>query len=68
MPSALAVLRLITNSYLVERLYRQVGRFLALEDAIDVAGTLSELSDNVSPIGDQATATAIEAAGINRRQ
>ena len=37
-PSALAVLRLITSSNLVGCLHRKVGRLLALEDAIDVAG------------------------------
>ena len=33
-PSALAVLRLMTSSNLVGCLYRKVGRFLALEDAV----------------------------------
>jgi hypothetical protein len=38
------------------RLYRQVGGFLALEDAIDVAGGTSILVDPIRPIGDQAAA------------
>jgi hypothetical protein len=42
-PSALAVLRLITVSYLVGALHRQVGRLLASEDAIDVLGRLTVL-------------------------
>ena len=37
-PSALAVLRLIDQLELGRRLHRQVGRLLAFEDAIDVAG------------------------------
>ena len=36
------------------RLHRKVGRLLALEDAIDVAGRAPELVDHISPIGDQA--------------
>ena len=36
------------------RLHRQVGRLLALEDAVDVAGRAPELVENIRPIGDQA--------------
>ena len=36
------------------RLHRQVGRLLALEDAVDVAGRAPVLVDHVRPIGDQA--------------
>ena len=36
------------------RLHRQVGRLLALEDAIDVAGREAVLVDDIRPIGDQA--------------
>src|SRR5262249_28082654 len=36
------------------RLHRQVGRFLALEDAIDVAGSAPVLVEEIRPIGDQA--------------
>ena len=36
------------------RLHRQVGRLLALEDAIDVAGGAPVLVDEIRPIGDQA--------------
>ena len=53
-PSALAVLRLIDQLVLGRRLHRQVGRLLALEDAIDVAGRAPELVDQIGPIGDQA--------------
>ena len=36
------------------RLHRQVGRLLALEDAIDVAGRAPVLIGQIGPIGDQA--------------
>ena len=44
-PSALAVLRLIDQLVLGRRLHRQVGRLLALEDAVDVAGRAPVLVD-----------------------
>ena len=47
-PSALAVLRLMTSSTLVGCCDRQVGRLLALEDTIDVAGRAPVLVDFVS--------------------
>jgi hypothetical protein len=43
------------------RLHRKVGRLLALEDAIDVAGRLTVLVDVIRPIGGQAAGG--EAAG-----
>ena len=43
------------------RLHRQVGRLLALEDAIDVAGRAPVLVDQIGPIGDQAAAGDEEA-------
>ena len=46
-PSAFAVFRLITNRELGRRLYRKVGRFLALEDAVDVRSRLSVQIDRV---------------------
>ena len=36
------------------RLHRQIGRLLALEDAIDVAGRAPVLSSVIRPVGDQA--------------
>src|SRR6266550_8029829 len=36
------------------RLYRQVGRLLALEDAINVAGCATVRVGGISPVGDQA--------------
>ena len=40
-PSALAVLRLIAELVLGRRLHRQIGRLLALENTVDVAGGAS---------------------------
>jgi hypothetical protein len=48
----LAVLRLI--AVLGRRLHRKVGRLLALEDAIDIAGRLPVLVDLIRAVGDQA--------------
>ena len=41
-PSALAVLRLITSSNFVGCLHRQIGRLLAFEDAVDIAGRTAD--------------------------
>ena len=51
---------------LVRRLHRKVGRFLALEDAVDIAGRAPVLVDKVSPIGDQPAAGDVEAARVDR--
>jgi hypothetical protein len=40
------------------RLHRQIGRLLALEDAIDIAGRATVLVDHIVPIGDKAAAGA----------
>ena len=50
------------------RLHRQVGRLLALEDAIDVAGRAPELVDQIRPIGDQAAAGDEVASVVDRGQ
>ena len=50
------------------RLHRQVGRLLALEDAIDVAGRAAELVHEIIPVGDQATAGDEVASVIDRGQ
>ena len=50
------------------RLHRQVGRLLALEDAIDVAGRAPVLVDEIRPVGNQATAGDEVAVGIDRGQ
>ena len=67
-PSALAVLRLMTSSYLVGALHRQVGGLLALEDAVDVAGRTPVLVDEIGSIGDQAAGRDVVAVGVDRRQ
>src|SRR5262249_34427048 len=50
------------------RLHRQVGRLLALEDAIDVAGCGAQRTNGFSPIGDETTSTDVISEGINRWQ
>ena len=47
------------------RLHRQVGRLLALEDAVDIAGRAPVLVDQVRPVGDQAAGGG-EVAGASR--
>src|SRR5215510_11206545 len=42
-------------------LHGQVSRFLALEDAIDVAGGASVLVDRIRPIGEQAATGDVQA-------
>ena len=44
------------------RLHRQVGRLLALEDAVDVAGRAPVLVDEIRPVGDQAAGGDEEAS------
>src|SRR4029077_12222528 len=50
------------------RLHRQVSRFLAPEDTIDVAGCLPELVYEIGTVGDQAAAGDVETAGEDRGQ
>jgi hypothetical protein len=47
------------------RLHRQVGWFLALEDAINVAGGAAVMIDLIRHMGDQATAGDEVAQGID---
>ena len=49
MPRALAGLEVDHQFILGGRLYRQVGRLFALEDAIDVAGCAPVLADKINP-------------------
>ena len=44
------------------RLHRQIGRLLALEDAVDIAGGAAVLVDEIRPIGDQAASDDEERA------
>ena len=46
----------MTSLVLGRCLYRQVGRLLALENAIDVTGRLPKLVGNIRPIADQPAA------------
>ena len=66
-PSALAVFRLMTSLVLGRRLHRQVGRLLALEDAIDVAGRAAILINRMHPIGNQAAGNDEETFPVDRR-
>src|SRR5262249_33587304 len=50
------------------RLHRQVGRFLALEDAVDVAGCLPVLLDLIGSIRDQTTRSYEGTQEVERRQ
>src|SRR5260370_15128523 len=55
MPSAFGGLEVDHQIERGRRLHRQVGRLLALENAIDVTGGAPELVGQINPIGDQAT-------------
>ena len=48
------------------RLHGQIGRLLALENAIDVGGRTSILIHRIGPIGDQAAERRINTARIDR--
>ena len=53
-PSALAVLRFITQLVLGRRLHRQVSGLLALQDAIDISSHALERVDWIGPVGGEA--------------
>src|SRR5262245_5790104 len=50
------------------RLYRQIGRLLALQDAVDVAGGAPVLIDVIMPIGDKAAGVDEDTIVVDRRQ
>jgi hypothetical protein len=50
------------------RLHRQVGRLLALENAIDVAGRPPVWIDRIRPVGDQAASHGVKAQRVDRGQ
>ena len=58
----------MTSLILGRRLHRKVGRLLALEDAVDVAGRAPELVDLIRPIGDQATGSDEGTFEVDRGQ
>ena len=64
-PSALAVLRLITNSILGRRLHRQVGWLLAFEDTVYITGRAPVQVDKIRPIGDQAASWRQRSGPVN---
>jgi hypothetical protein len=47
--------------------YRQVGRFLALENAINVAGRAAVLVAEIGPLGDQAATSDVGSRAVDRR-
>ena len=50
------------------RLHRKIARFLALEDAIDVAGGLSVLVDEIGPVRNKSAVGDEVTVGIDRGQ
>src|SRR5215472_9115413 len=67
-PRAFAVLRLITSSYLVGACTGMSAGFLALENAVDVAGGATELVNHIRAIGDQAAVDDEVAEVVNGGQ
>ena len=49
------------------RLHRQVGRLLALENAVDIASRAAVLVDKIGPVGDQAAGRDEIARAVDRR-
>src|SRR6516165_1015430 len=49
-------------------LYWKVARLFALEDAIDIAGRVTELVEQIGPIRHQAARGGFRAIGVNRWQ
>ena len=50
------------------QLDRQIGRLLAFEDAINIAGRATVLVEPIDPVGDQAAGGDIRAVGVGRGQ
>ena len=50
------------------RLHWQVGRLLAFEDAVDVAGRSPKYIERIRPVGDEAATGDEEAERVDRRQ
>ena len=68
MPSAFAVLRLMTSSYLVGACTGRSAGFSPLRMRVYVAGRSPVLVDKIGPIGDQAASSDVVALGVNRWQ
>jgi hypothetical protein len=67
-PRAFAVLRLITSSYLVGGLHRQVCRLFAPQDAINVPGRAPKIIEQVISVGQQPAAFSEEVERIDGRK
>jgi hypothetical protein len=65
-PSIFATFELMIHFILGRRLYWQLSRVFAPEDAIDVAGRASELIDIIRPIGDQAASSNEVTSSVDR--
>ena len=67
-PQRLGGLEVDDQLVLGRRLHRQVGRLLALEDAINVAGSAAKLVAKIRPVRDQSAGGDVEAFAIDRWQ
>jgi hypothetical protein len=67
-PSAFAVLRLITVSYLVSTCTGRSAGLAPRRDAVDKGCRLSKLIDGVDPVGHETTGRDEETPCVNRRQ
>src|SRR5262249_47523137 len=67
-PERLGSLEVEDRFVLGRRLHRQIGRLLALQDAVDVAGGAPELIDVIRPIGDQAAGVDEDTIVVDRGQ
>jgi hypothetical protein len=65
-PRALAVLRLVSQLELGRLGHRKVGWLFALEDAVDIAGGLAVLGEDINAVGHQAAVGGVIAVGIDR--
>src|SRR5262245_30196460 len=68
MPSALAVLRLMTSSYFVGACTGRSAGFSPLRMRSTLAGCGAERTNGFSPIGDETTSADVISEGINRWQ
>jgi len=67
-PECLRGFQIDDKFILGRRLHGEIGRFLAFENAIDIAGRAPELIGKTRSVGDQATIRDNEAVGIDGRQ
>src|SRR5215510_11843091 len=67
-PERLRGLEVDRQFILDRRLHWQVGRLLALEDAVDIAGSAPAFVEVIGPIGEEAAAGDVEAVVVHRGQ